>query len=62
MSKHNPFETTEEMLQRHCGTAMLCVSVILAIAATLMVHILEQHHEMERYANKKYLNKSYDKR
>jgi uncharacterized membrane protein YukC len=62
MSKYDPFETTEERLQRHFVTAILFVSVILAVAATLMVHVLEQHHEMERYANKKYLNKSYDKR
>ena len=58
MSKYNPFETTEEMVHRHLIIGMLVIAFILTAAATLMVHTLEQHHEMERVTNKKLYGKA----
>jgi len=53
MSKYDPFETVEEKIQKHLIIGMLVFAFILAAATTLMVHVLEQHHEMERATNKK---------
>lgn len=58
MSKYDPFETVEEKIHRHLIIGMLAIALILTAAATLMVHILEQHHEMERVTNKEVYGKA----
>lgn len=57
MSKYDPFETVEEKIHKHLIIGMLVIVFMLAAATTLMVHILEQHHEMERATNKKLYGK-----
>lgn len=47
------FETTQEKLERHFITTMLIFVFVVFFVSSFAIAILEQHHEMERYTNKK---------
>lgn len=57
MSKYKPHQTIEERVQKHIIIGILVIAFLLSAIGTFMILVLEQHHEMERETNKKYLNK-----
>ena len=58
MSKHNPFETTEETLQKHLVVGILVIAFLLSVVLTFLLMHLERDHKVNNIPNKEV----YDKR
>jgi hypothetical protein len=58
MSKHNPFETTEETVNRHLVIGILVIAFILSVVLAFLVLHLERDHKIENTSNKKIYGKA----
>jgi hypothetical protein len=58
MSRYDPFETTEETVNRHLVIGILVIAFILSTVLTFLVLHLERDHKIENTPNKEL----YDKR
>lgn len=52
MSKHSPFETTEETVNRHLVIGILVIAFILSAVLTFLLMHLERDHKIENTPNK----------
>jgi hypothetical protein len=57
MSKHNPFETTGETVNRHLVIGILVIAFILSVVLAFLVLHLERDHKIENTSNKKIYGK-----
>jgi hypothetical protein len=57
MSKHNPFETTEETVNRHLVIGILVIAFILSVVLAFLVLHLERDHKIENTRNKELYGK-----
>ena len=58
MSKYNPFETTEETVNRHLVIGILVIAFILSTVLTFLVLHLERDHKIDNTPNKKVYGKA----
>ena len=58
MSKHNPFETTGETVNRHLVIGILVIAFILSVVLAFLVLHLERDHKIENTPNKKLYGKA----
>jgi hypothetical protein len=58
MSKYNPFETTEETVNRHLVIGILVIAFILSVVLTFLVLHLERDHKIENTPNKELYGKA----